>query len=169
MKEKPSAALCTVENSLVVFIDIQERLIAAIEGKSAASVVNNASRLLQAAHALSVPVLFTEQSPGKLGNTHPTLLEARPPESRMVEKTSFSACEQDEFIRYLELSGRNEIIICGMETHVCVLQTTFDLLGRGYTVSVVEDAVCSRTTDNKNNEGIPNLHPSDGDFEQKLS
>ena len=151
MSNKPVAKLCSVEDSLVVFVDIQERLIAAIEGNNAASVVNNASRLLQAAHALDVPVLFTEQSPKKLGETHPTLLDARPPESRMVEKTSFSACEKEDFVRYLELSGRKEIIVCGMETHVCVLQTTFGLLERGYSVYVVEDAVCSRTSLNKAN------------------
>ncbi len=151
MTSKSMIQLCSAENSLVVFIDIQERLIAAIEGNNATTVVNNASRLLQAAHILDVPVLFTEQSSKKLGATHPTLREARPPESRMVEKTCFSACENPDFIKYLELSGRKEVIVCGMETHVCVLQTVFGLLERGYSVHVVEDTVCSRYEHNKIN------------------
>ncbi len=140
-----------MDNSLVVFLDIQEKLMATIEGKNATSVVNNASRLLQAARILKVPVLFTEQYSNRLGNTHPTLLDARPPQSRVVEKTCFSACDSKEFVRYLEISGRREIIICGVEAHVCVLQTAFSLLKSDYSVFAVEDAVCSRYEHNKFN------------------
>lgn len=143
--------LCSADNSLIVFLDIQERLIAAVEGKSAMAVVNNASRLLQAAHMLAIPVLFTEQYSEKLGNTHRTLLDAKPPESRMVEKSSFSAYENKDFRKYIEMSGRREIILCGMEAHVCVLQTAFALLDNGYNVYVVEDATCSRIEQNKEN------------------
>ncbi len=146
-----SMKLCSAENSLVVFLDIQEKLIAAVEGKSATTVVNNASRLLQAAHMLAIPVLFTEQYSEKLGNTHRTLLDAKPPESRMIEKSSFSAYENEDFHKYLEISGRREIILCGMEAHVSVLQTAFALLADGYTVYVVEDATCSRIEQNKDN------------------
>lgn len=143
--------LCSADNSLLVFLDIQERLIAAVEGKSATTVVNNASRLLQAAHMLAIPVLFTEQYSKKLGNTHRTLLDAKPPESRIIEKSSFSAYVNEEFRKYVEMSGRREIILCGMEAHVCVLQTAFDLINDGYSVYVVEDATCSRIEQNKTN------------------
>lgn len=143
--------LCSADNSLVVFLDIQERLIAAIEGKRAATIVNNASRLLQAAHMLSIPVLFTEQYSEKLGGTHRTLIDAKPPESRMIEKSSFSAYENEDFRKYLKMSGRREIILCGMEAHACVLQTAFALLSDDYSVYVVEDATCSRIEQNKEN------------------
>lgn len=146
-----SMQLCSADNSLVVFLDIQERLIAAIEGKSATTIVNNASRLLQAAHMLSIPVLFTEQYSEKLGSTHRTLLDAKPPESRMIKKSSFSAYENEDFRKYLEMSGRREVILCGMEAHACVLQTAFALLADGYSVYVVEDATCSRIEQNKEN------------------
>lgn len=135
----------------MVFLDIQEKLIAAIEGNNATRVVNNASRLLQAASILHVPVLFTEQYSERLGTTHPTLLEARPPESRMIEKTSFNALDNESFKKYLQLSARRQVILCGMEAHVCVLQTAFSLLTDGYSVYVAEDAVCSRFDQNKLN------------------
>jgi nicotinamidase-related amidase len=146
-----TAQVCSIDDSLVVFVDIQERLIGAMEGNNAASVVNNASRLLQAAQILDVPVLFTEQSPEKIGGTHPTLLDARPSSSRMIEKTTFSACDTPEFLDYLDKIGRRQMIVCGMETHVCVLQTTLGLLNAGYDVFIVEDAVCSRFDHNRQN------------------
>jgi nicotinamidase-related amidase len=143
--------LCKAENSVLVLIDIQERLIAAIEGNNAAHVINNASRLLQAAKTLNIPVIITEQYAKGLGNTLPTLLDICPTDSPVIHKTSFSACDNDEFNTVLKMTGRNEIILCGMETHVCVLQTAFALLNKQHSVYVVEDAVCSRFEKNKTN------------------
>ncbi len=143
--------LCSAQDSVMVFLDIQERLIAVVEGNSTAKVVNNSSRLLQAAQLLGIPVLFTEQYSRRLGNTHRTLLDARPTDSTIVEKTSFSACDSEKFCNYLEKTGRKQIILCGLEAHVCVLQTAFALLDKGYSVFVVEDAVCARYDINKIN------------------
>ena len=165
---KHGGTLCSPERSLVVFLDIQEKLIAAVEGKSITHVVNNASRLLQAAHILHVPVLFTEQYSDRLGGTHPTLLDARPPESRVIQKTSFSAYDNENFRKYLDLSGRREIILCGIEAHVCVLQTAFSLLNDGYSVYVVEDAVCSRTEANKLN-GLRRIEQAGGQISNRES
>ncbi len=143
--------LCSVDDSVVVFLDIQERLIAVVESNNATQVVNNSSRLLQAAQLLNIPALFTEQYSKGLGKTHPTLLEARPPESRVIEKTAFSACDAGKFNQYLKMTGRKQVILCGIEAHVSVLQTAFSLLDKGYSVFIVEDAVCSRYHDNKIN------------------
>ena len=147
----PQAALCTAAHSLLVFLDIQEKMFDAIEVDAATQTVNNASSLIFAAHALKVPTLFTQQHTDKLGRLHPTLLEARYPESRMLEKTCFSACDSQEFLKYLKMSGRCDIILSGMETHVCVLQTAFSLFEDGYKVFVIEDAVCSRHSHNHSN------------------
>ncbi len=143
--------LCSANDSVIVFLDLQERLTAVIEGNNTAEVVNNSSRLLQAAHLMGIPVLFTEQYSKGLGKTHRTLLDARPTESIIVHKTSFSACDSEKFCNYLKQTGRNQVILCGIEAHVCVLQTAFALLDKNYSVFVVEDAVCSRYDQNKIN------------------
>ena len=151
--------LCRADDSVMVFLDIQEKLIAVIEGNNAARVVNNASRLLQAARILDIPVLFTEQYSERLGTTHPVLQEARPASSRLVQKTCFSATDNAEFMEYLGLTGRKQVVLCGMEAHVVVLQTALALQSAGYEVFVAEDSVCSRFADYKEN-GISRLQAS---------
>ncbi|MDO6461210.1 hydrolase [Granulosicoccaceae sp. 1_MG-2023] len=148
--------LCHVDQSVMVFLDIQEKFIAVIEGNNAARVVNNASRLLQAARILDIPVLFTEQYSERLGTTHPILQEARPPSSQLIQKTCFSATDSEEFMSYLALTGRKQVVLCGMEAHVVVLQTALSLQNAGYEVFVAEDTVCSRFEEYKTN-GIRRL------------
>jgi nicotinamidase-related amidase len=134
--------------SLLVVIDVQERLCAAMNPEVLAQLVRNAGILLDGAAELSVPVLFTEQYVKGLG---PTLAELKDkaPTAACHEKLSFSCCGNQEFVRQIKESGRTQIVICGMETHVCVLQTVIDLLGNGYNVHLVKDAVMSRSNDNR--------------------
>jgi nicotinamidase-related amidase len=134
--------------SLLVVIDVQERLCAAMDQEVLAQLVRNAGILLDGAAELSVPVLFTEQYVKGLG---PTLaeLKGKAPAAACHEKLSFSCCGNQEFVRQIKESGRTQIVICGMETHVCVLQTVIDLLGDGYNVHLVKDAVMSRSNDNR--------------------
>jgi nicotinamidase-related amidase len=134
--------------SLLVVIDVQERLCAAMNPEVLAQLVRNTGILLDSAAELSVPVVFTEQYVKGLG---PTLaeLKGKAPAAACHEKLTFSCCGNDAFVRQIKESGRTQIVICGMETHVCVLQTVIDLLDGGFNVHLVSDAVMSRSSDNR--------------------
>lgn len=137
-------ALCQAQSSQLVLIDTQERLAAAMPEPTRSAVVHAASLLLQGARHLDIPVLVTEQYPRGLGPTVPELAAHLPDTAPPVAKTAFSCCAADGFVPALEGSGRRQVVIAGMETHICVLQTAIELRARGYHVFVVEDAVCSR-------------------------
>jgi nicotinamidase-related amidase len=134
--------------SVLVVIDVQERLCAAMDANVLAQLTKNAGILLESANELAVPVIFTEQYVKGLGPTLAVLKEKAPAAS-CHEKMTFSCCGNEAFINQLKQSGRKQIIITGMETHVCVLQTVMDLLGEGFDVHVVKDAVMSRSNDNR--------------------
>jgi nicotinamidase-related amidase len=142
-------SLCSAAQSQLVIIDIQERLAAAMGTKDREGVLNNTSILLQAAALLEIPVVKTEQYPKGLGPTEKDLLDHLPAGSSNCEKMSFSCCGNDEFCSSALETDRKQFILVGMETHVCVLQTAFELQQRGHQVFVVADAVCSRTGRNR--------------------
>jgi nicotinamidase-related amidase len=135
----PTADLRT---SMLVVIDMQTRLIAAID--DAASVVANARLLVDAARLLGAPALFTEQNPKGLG---PTVMELAPDPSIVVPKMTFDSCRSPEFL--LRAPADRAIIIAGCEAHVCVLQTALGLIDRGRRVFVVRDAIGSRRAESK--------------------
>jgi nicotinamidase-related amidase len=111
-------------------------------------VAQNVGVLVQGAKALGVPVLVTEQYPQGLGSTVPEVgqyLDGVEP----IEKVCFSAAGSEEFNSALAGSGRDQVLLCGIESHVCVNQTADDLLGRGRAVHVAQDAVSSRRKDNR--------------------
>ncbi len=141
--------LCSASQSQLLIIDIQERLSAAMGTKSRDGVLHNSSLLLQAANLLGIPVIKTEQYSKGLGPTEKVLLEHMPAASNSIEKMSFSCCGSEEFCATTLETGRQQFIIAGMETHVCVLQTAFELLQRGLQPFVVADAVCSRSGRNR--------------------
>jgi len=132
----------------LVVIDVQERLCAAMDQNVLAQLTKNAGILLESAAELGVPVIFTEQYVKGLGATVGEL-RSRAPNAPAIEKMSFSCCGNDTFIKQLKDSDRTQVIIAGMETHVCVQQTVIDLLAEGFDVHVVKDAVMSRSNDNK--------------------
>ncbi len=134
-----------IENSLLVIIDMQERLVLA--SKYGLELSNNMAKAATAANILSVPVVLTEQYPAGLGQTIQTIKLAAGTEAKYIEKTSFSAMLQDEFKQTIEASGRKQILIGGIETHICVLQTVYDLIKEGYEVYVLKDACVSRKKD----------------------
>lgn len=130
-------------HTVLVVTDVQERLFAAMDAERRDEMVRNLKILLAAARRLDVPVIVTEQYPKGLGRTLPelrVLLDDTPP----IEKTSFSACTVPEFAQRLGALGPQRIVLTGVEAHVCVLLTALDLLGRGHSVALVADAVCSR-------------------------
>lgn len=134
--------------AVLVVIDVQEKLCMAMDADELRQLNKNVSILLESANELAVPVIFTEQYVKGLG---PTLaeLKGRAPAAGCHEKMTFSCCGQESFVQQLKDSGRTQVIITGMETHVCVLQTVMDLLSEGFNVHVVKDAVISRNRDNK--------------------
>ena len=146
-----TAALCSAGQSLLAVVDTQTQLAAAMPPAKRAEVLRNTAILLQAASLLSVPVLLTEQYPNGLGKTEPALTQLLPPATPIIEKTCFSCAGATGFMESVRHSQRNQIILAGMETHVCVLQTALDLHATGMQVFVVEDAVCSRRVRNKTN------------------
>jgi len=146
---KPSP-LCQPTDSRLVLIDIQSRLAEAMQPELRAHAIPNSAILAKAAWELGIPVTVTRQYPKGLGELVPELASALSEDQPMIDKTSFSCCGTDPFLAALE-GERRQVVIAGMETHVCVLQTAHDLLERGYQVFVVEDAVCSRRELNHHN------------------
>lgn len=140
-----------VTDSALVLVDIQERLAAAMPAGVRARVLHSAGILTQAAATLGVPVLATEQYPTGLGPIEPALAKHLPANVHRVEKTSFSCADVNSFTAALEQAGRRQVILCGMETHICILQTAFGLQRQGRMVFVVEDAVSSRAKPNQEN------------------
>lgn len=136
-------------SSVLVVVDIQSRLTAAMSENAASAMTTTAQHLLKAAQMLDVPVLLTEQYPQGLGPTVAEIAENLPESTQRFEKTGFSCCAAVGFDQALAASGRRQAILIGQETHVCVLQTALDLLHNGYRVYVVEDAVCSRQVGHK--------------------
>ena len=130
--------LLTAEGAVLLLIDLQERLMPAIyDGEVVGA---RAARLAEAARLLEVPVRATEQYPPGLGQTVPAL--AAYPQA-VLAKTTFSAAADPGFSALLP-AGTSEIVIAGCEAHVCVLQTAFDLLGRGHRIVLAADAIGSR-------------------------
>ena len=138
--------MITPKETLLLIIDVQGRLASGVFQPEA--VETNISKLLRACKILEVPVLVTEQYPKGLGETIQPLRELLPG-AVPVEKLSFSCCAAPEFMKQLRLLGRNDILVTGMETHVCVYQTAVELLEFGFGVHLVTDAVSSRSEANK--------------------
>lgn len=137
-----SFSLLSPENSQLLVIDIQERLIPSI--KHADRIVFNTRRLLNGATAMGIPIVVSEQYPKGLGPTLPVLDDVLAEGTPRIAKKSFSVCETESLRRAIEANEVPKIILCGVEAHVCVLQTAFDLLALGREVYVVVDAVGSR-------------------------
>ena len=135
------------DKALLVVIDVQEKLCAAMDHKVLKKLTKNISILQESAAELQVPVLITEQYVKGLGPTLAELKE-KAENAPCLEKMAFSCCGNTEFVEKIKASGRTQIIVCGMETHVCVLQTVIELRDAGYEVHLVKDAVMSRSKDN---------------------
>lgn len=134
------------EQAVLVVIDVQERLCAAMDQSVLDKLTANTIILQEAAQELGIPMLATEQYVKGLGPTISCLAEKLP--TTASEKMTFSCCGDDIFMERLKGLGRRQVIITGMETHVCVLQTILQLLEAGFTVHVVKDAVMSRKKEN---------------------
>jgi nicotinamidase-related amidase len=111
-----------------------------------------AARCALVAHAarlLGLPVVVTEQYPKGLGHTAAEVASVLPEGFKPIEKTAFSSCGAQEFVAQLETAGARQVLLCGIEAHVCVNQTAHDLLARGYQVHLLTDCISSRTAENR--------------------
>ena len=135
------------DKAVLVVIDVQEKLCVAMDETVLESLVKNIGILLESAAELNVPVLVTEQYVKGLGATLSELKE-KAAAAPCFEKMAFSCCGSAEFVDALKATGRTQVIITGMETHVCVLQTVIELREAGLDVHVVKDAVMSRSKQN---------------------
>lgn len=152
MKNHEAAKLiCEATKSQIVVIDIQTKLGEVMPAKVLSRVVENTRLLLNAAQKLAIPVLATEQYPAGLGAMVSEIAQRLPDNVSRFEKTCFACTGVDAFLTELQRNARPQVILTGMEAHVCVLQTAMDLQQRGYQVFTVGDAICSRRLENYQN------------------
>ncbi len=135
------------QSSALLIIDIQERLLPAIAVADADRLVRNAKLLIDAAALFDVPVLVSEQYPRGLGPTIGPIAQSIE-DGRAIAKTEFSCFQNDALRGAIDAAGKTQIVLCGIEAHVCVLQTALDLAPH-YEVHVAADGIGSRDTANK--------------------
>ncbi len=133
------------EDAILIVVDVQEKLVPAIHAELYPTSLKNIRIIIEAAAALGVPILVTEQYPKGLGRTVKDVRETLSgKDHRLLEKVTFSCARDDRILAAIAAAGRRQIVIVGMETHVCVYQTSVDLTRAGYSVFVLDDAVSSR-------------------------
>ena len=137
--------LISQDNSLFLIIDVQEKLVNML---SDLSVKDSSIKLAKAANILQMPMIISEQYPKGLGTTIAEIKDVCR-EADYLEKTSFSIFNQENFVKLLKFKNKKQIILFGIESHICVLQTAFDLKNNGYEVFVVKEACGSRSAENK--------------------
>ncbi|MFH1980593.1 MAG: hydrolase [Pseudomonadota bacterium] len=136
----------TIEKAVLLIVDIQGKLAHSMHEKEL--LFKNVQKLIKGIQALGVPILWVEQYPQGLGPTIPEIA-ALLPTVQPIGKMSFSSCRNDGFVQALKACNRKQVLVAGIEAHVCVYQSAADLVAMGYAVQVVSDAVSSRTLENK--------------------
>ena len=131
------------QRAALIVVDVQQGFRKAVPDFH--RVARATATLIEGARAIGVPIIVTEQYPKGLGETAPEVAEHLPEGTEPLEKVCFSAADAEGF----DLGGRDQALVCGIETHVCVNQTALDLLKSGIEVQVAEDAVGSRSEENK--------------------
>jgi nicotinamidase-related amidase len=124
----------------LLVIDMQEKFKPVIPGIE--DITDNISKLIKGFSVYGLPIMFTEQYPKGLGSTFPKIKEML--EEKPIEKMEFSCFKNKEFKEKIRSMGIDQLLICGIEAHVCVLQTALDAIAEGFEVFLVEDAVSSR-------------------------
>ena len=135
-----------IHDCCLVIVDVQGKLAQLMAEKEV--LFKNIQILIQAARILEIPILWCQQVPDALGPTLPAIAELLAG-LEPVNKSSFSSCGEQRFNAKLNALGREQVLLCGIETHVCVYQTAMDVMEGGLDVTVVGDAVSSRTEQNK--------------------
>lgn len=134
------------ESVLVILVDMQEPFLRSIYEREA--LIHNVSILLQGANILRLPIISTTQYALKMGGIIPEVKEFLPPFASPFDKMDFSCYRSQAVVSEIQRSGRKQILLAGVETHICVSQTAHDLTAAGYQVHVLSDAVSSRKEGN---------------------
>ena len=129
------------ENTVLVVVDVQEPFLRSLFERD--RVVNNVTKLVRAASILGVPIIATLQNKARMGGVIPEIAELLP-DGEAIDKMTFSCCGESSFIDSIDSLGWNQVLLCGLETHVCLNQTAHDLKSRGHEVHIAADAVSSR-------------------------
>ncbi len=135
-----------LDDTVLVVIDVQGKLATLMHERE--MLFKNLSRLIEGAQVLGVPILLTEQYPKGLGETTPEL-KALMPNVKPIEKLSFSSMGEETFVDALDDIEREQVLVAGIESHICVYQTVSDMLAEGFEVHCVADAISSRTKENR--------------------
>ena len=138
--------LMNKEDALFVVIDFQEKLIPVMHDK--ANLEDKVCRLASGMKKLGIPNIVTQQYTKGIGETIPSIAEAIG-KFTPIDKTTFSCLGNDEFVDRLEAAGKHDIVICGIEAHICLQQTVIELLAKGYRVYVPADCASSRSENDK--------------------
>lgn len=136
-----------VEKTALIVIDLQEAFRSAIS--DFAMIASRASIAVRGFQILNQPIIITEQYPKGLGRTAEEILFSLEPDFETIEKSTFSSCGAQNFNEKLNAHNISQVVICGLETHVCVNQTAHDLLNNGFQVHILSDAVGSRFSEDK--------------------
>ena len=129
------------DETLLLIMDMQEKLIKNIKGDQL--LIFNIKKLIDACNLLNVRIAITEQNPLKLGMTLESVIDNN--KYPKFEKMEFSCSKNDRFINYIKKYDFKNIIVCGIESHICILQTSIDLLTKGFNVLIPRDAIGSRS------------------------
>jgi len=135
-----------MENVNLLIVDIQGNLAHLMHGKEL--LFKNVQKLIKGVQVLGIPILWVEQNPQGLGPTIPEIADILK-NNQPISKMSFSSCRNDLFLQALNALNRKQVLVAGIETHICVYQTSAELVDLGYDVQVVTDAVSSRNMANK--------------------
>jgi nicotinamidase-related amidase len=135
-----------IQQCCLAVVDVQGKLAQLMHGKEA--LFKNIQILVQAAKILDIPILWCQQCPDALGPTIPELAQLLE-DNEPINKSAFSCSGDEQFNTRLKDLARNQVLLCGIETHVCIYQTAVDLLRQGFNVNVIADAVSSRALENK--------------------
>ena len=138
--------MLSIENTALLIIDVQEKLFQVMLHKEALS--ENLRKIIKGAQVLGIPLLVTEQNPIALGTTIPELKNLLS-HIQPISKFSFSCCGEQKFLNKLSALNCKQLLLAGIEAHICVYQTALELLEKGYDVQVLADCVSSRTEENK--------------------
>ncbi len=139
--------MLNIDNTALLVIDVQGKLAQLMHDKEA--LFANLDRIIRGAQVLNIPIIWTEQVPEKLGQTTPEIADLLANGATPLSKASFSCCGTPPFMTELQALNRGQLLLTGIETHICIYQTSLDLLNVGYEVQIVADAVSSRTAENK--------------------
>jgi nicotinamidase-related amidase len=138
--------MLNIQDCCLVVVDVQGKLAQLMYDKQV--LFKNVQILIKTAKILDIPILWCQQCPDALGPTLPEIAQLLA-DSEPIDKSAFSCCRAEQFNIKLKEIKRQQVVLCGIETHVCVYQTAVDLLIKGFSVDLIADAVSSRTLENR--------------------